>query len=105
MLTLAGMLYAVVFSQGPHAHQLAGITEEQRRKMPEEHREATEETLNQDIHDGIDFISMLTFKVIDGDYHEDHTPVIKGVIYREGDEHRLWLIEGTKKKRKPGDHP
>lgn len=97
MLTLAGMLYAAVYSQGPHSHQAAGVTAAQAKKLPEERREAIEETLTQDIHDAIEFVSMLTFKVIDNEYDEACAPEIKAIVYRDGNNKTVMPIEGFKK--------
>lgn len=81
MLTLAGMLYAVIFSQGPPAHQAAGLGEARFKQLHPEHREATEENFNADIHNAIDFLSMLTFKVIEGEYDEHFEDTLKAVTY------------------------
>jgi hypothetical protein len=85
MLTLAGMLYASVFSQGPHTHQLAGITAAQRNKMPEEHREAVESTFNTDIHDAIDFVTMLTFKVMDKQFDDQFHPSVAALVFTKAE--------------------
>jgi hypothetical protein len=84
-LTLAGVFYAAVFSHGPHTHQVAGIDEATRRKWPEEKQEAVEATLRRDIHDGIDFLSMLAFKVADGEYDNDFAPEATAVVYEKED--------------------
>jgi hypothetical protein len=85
MLTLAGILYAAVFSQGPHVHQVAGIDEATRRKWPAERQEAVEDTLTRDIHNGIEFLSMLTYKVIDGDYDGSFEPEVAAILYEKDD--------------------
>jgi hypothetical protein len=82
MLALAGILYAAVFSQGSHTHQLAGITEAMRRAMPAERQEAVEDTFRRDIHDGIEFLSFVTFHLIDDEWDEHYTgPEVKAVVY------------------------
>jgi hypothetical protein len=85
MLTLAGVLYAAIFSQGPHTHQVAGIDEATRRKWPAEKQEAVEATLRRDIHDGIEFLGMLAFKVADGEYDSDFAPEAAAIIYEKED--------------------
>jgi hypothetical protein len=82
LLTLAGMLYAAVYSQGPHAHQLTGIAEAKRRALLLGH-EADEDTFERDIHDGIEFIGHLTFQVIDGKYDAQFGPEIQAVVYEK----------------------
>jgi hypothetical protein len=80
MLTLAGLLYATVHSQGPHAHQLTGTGEARRRAMG---LEADEDTFGRDIHDAIEFISHLTLQVIDGEYDEQFGTEIEAVVYEK----------------------
>ena len=82
MLTLAGLLYATVYSRGPHAHQLTGIDEAKARAMLSGHK-ADEDTFDRDIHDGIEFISHLTFQVLDGKYDEQFGPEIEAVVYEK----------------------
>jgi hypothetical protein len=82
MLTLAGVLYAAVHSQGPHAHQLTGMDEAKRRALLAGH-EADEGTFARDIHDGIEFISHLTFQVLGGKYDEQFGPEIEAVVYEK----------------------
>jgi hypothetical protein len=84
MLTLAGMLYAAVFSQGPHAFQVTKGGQNKLMTLPEEHREAVEETFKQDIHDAIEFLSNLAFQVFDGQYDELCEADVSGVVYRGG---------------------
>ena len=82
MLTLAGLLYATVHSRGPHAHQLTGMDEAKARAMLPGH-ETDEGTFDRDIHDGIEFISLLTLQVIDGKYDEQFGPEIEAVVYEK----------------------
>jgi hypothetical protein len=82
MLTLAGVLYATLYCQGPHAHQLTGVDEAKTRAMLPG-QEADEDTFDRDIHDGIEFISHLTFQVLDGKYDEQFGPEIEAVVYEK----------------------
>jgi hypothetical protein len=97
MLTLAGMLYAGVVSQGPHNYQVAGITAEMKKQMPRERREAIDETFTQDIHDAIEFLSGLMFQVIDGKYDQHLGPEISAAVYRDGDRKCVLPAKGFKK--------
>jgi hypothetical protein len=96
MLTLAGILYATVFSHGPHSHQLAGITQADRERMHAETREAVEETFKQDIHDGIEFLCALTFKVLDNDYDQDHDEDVWAVVFRQDGHKAFRPVKGFK---------
>ena len=80
MLTLAGLLYAALYSQGPHAHQLTGLDEAKTRAMG---LEADEDTFGRDIHDGVEFLSRLTSQVVDGKYDEQFGPEIEAVVYEK----------------------
>jgi hypothetical protein len=80
MLTLAGVLYAALFSQGPHAHQLTGVDEAKRRAMG---LEEEGDTFARDIHDGIEFLSHLTLEVLDGKYDEQFGPEIEALVYEK----------------------
>jgi hypothetical protein len=97
MLTLAGMLFAAVFSQGPHRHQAAGLTEEEVKKIAFERQEATNETLEKDIQDATGFISMLTFKVIDDEYDQSYEAEVSGIVYRDGNRKHFLPLKGVKK--------
>jgi hypothetical protein len=85
MLTLAGVLYAGVFSQGPHQHQVAGVTAAMKESWPAERQEAVEETFQRDIHDGIEFLSNLAFRVIDGEYDQEWAPSVRAILYETAD--------------------
>ena len=82
MLTLAGLLYAALYSQGPHAHQLTGLDEAKTRAMLAGH-EPGEGSFARDIHDGIEFLSHLTLQVLDGKYDERFGPEIEAVVYEK----------------------
>jgi hypothetical protein len=93
MLTLAGILYAVVFSQGPHAHQVAGIDEATRRKWPAERQEAIEDTQTRDIHNGIEYLSKLAFEVMKGEYDGSFGPEVLAIL-NENDDGKTEVIPG-----------
>jgi hypothetical protein len=81
MLTVAGALSACIFSQGPHTHQVAGITEAMRRKMPPEPQEAIEETLFRDIVHGIQFLMHMFFAVVEDEFDHQFEPEVKALVY------------------------
>jgi hypothetical protein len=91
MLTLSGMLYATVFSQGPHSLQASSQGDRDRlnkaiaklKNLHPEWQEAVNEELQQDIHDGIEFLSSLMFAVKDGQYDESFEPEVTVIILRE----------------------
>jgi len=85
MLTLAGVMHAGVFSQGPRAYQVAGLPASVLAKMHGERREAVEANFSQDIHDGIKFISQLASQVMDGEYDTNFQPEVKAVLQRKAD--------------------
>ncbi len=78
MLALAGILYAGVFSQGPHHHQIA---EYKSQGQHPEHVEAVEETFHQDIHSAIDFLANLTFGVIDNEFDAHFDSEVQAAIW------------------------
>jgi hypothetical protein len=88
MLTLAGILYAGVYSQGPHTYQVAGISAAAQKAMHQEKKEAVEKTLARDIHDGIKFLSNLMFQVIEHDYDERYGPEVQALVYEKEDGHK-----------------
>lgn len=83
MLTLAGVLYAAIFSHGPVTYAAAGLPSDLMNKLPTERREAVQETLGTDIHDGIEFVSGLAFQVMDDEY--EHGDELHGIVYTKGD--------------------
>jgi hypothetical protein len=85
MLSLAGMLHAAVVSHGPIGDKVAGITPEMRAAMDSEKREAVEDTFYTEISDAIDFHSMLTSQVMDGEFDERYEPEVKAVVFRGPD--------------------
>lgn len=97
MLTIAGILFAGVFSQGPHAYQLKGLPDEIIKKMPNERQEAVKETFNVDIHDGIDFVSTLMFDLLEGKFDADFKTDVKAIVYRDDNIKNIVPASGFKK--------
>jgi hypothetical protein len=85
MLALAGVLYAGAVSHGPQSHQVAGVTPAMAREPHPEKQEAVEDTFHADLHDAIDFMGMLTFKVMDNDFDADFDPEVKAAVFRKPD--------------------
>lgn len=96
MLTLAGILYTAVWSQGPHSQQVLGPAGAKLAQMHPEHREASQEALTQDIKDAIEFVSVLTFKVIDGVYDKHCEPNVKAIVFRDEGKPSVLPAEGFK---------
>jgi hypothetical protein len=101
MLTLAGILYAAVFSQDPHAYQIAGIDSATLKKMHTEKREAVEESFRRDIHNGIEFLSLLTFRVADGQYDQSFEAEVKAIIFEEDGKKQVRPGKGFKGHKDP----
>jgi hypothetical protein len=80
-LTLAGILYACIYSQGPPTHEQAGLTQADLQVTHPETREAVEQTLQREIHGGIEYLSTLTFRVMDDKYDGDCEPEVTAVLY------------------------
>jgi hypothetical protein len=85
MLSVAGMLYAAVFSHGPQTHQVARITAAMKKAMHPEKQEAIEQTFHRDILDGIQFLSQLTFQLIHRKYDEQFGPEVVAIVYEAED--------------------
>src|SRR5262249_23106036 len=96
MLALCGILYAGVFSQGPHGYQLKGEVAAKIKAMHPEKREAVEETFNLDLHNAIEFISHLTFKVIDNEYEQELGREIMAALYEEEGKKKVRPVKGFK---------
>lgn len=96
MLTLAGILYAAIFSQGPLAHRMAGIDSSVFKKMHPERREAIEESFNRDIHAGIEFVSQLALQVADGNYDQNCEAEVKAIVHEEEGEMNAVPVKGFK---------
>jgi hypothetical protein len=72
MLQVAGAMYAGLWSHGPVNSDLQTFS-----SLPFEHREASEETLTQDVHDSIEFSGHLTFHVINSNYDDVFEPHVQ----------------------------
>jgi hypothetical protein len=97
MLTLAGILYAGVMSQGPHEHQRLGLTFADHLKQHPERREAVTATFMRDIHDGIEFTSQLALAVADDNYDDRLEPEVGAVVYETADgQKKLIPVKGFK---------
>lgn len=96
MLTLAGMLFASVYSQGPHSYQPQGIPEEIIKKMPLERQEAIDETFTKEIHEGIEFLSTMMFHVLDGNYDKEFNKEVKAIVYSDGSSGKILPAKGFK---------
>lgn len=82
MLTLAGVLFASVMTQGPHTRQMLGDAAPALERMHPERREALDDTFEKDLRDAVAFLGMLTLKVLDDEYDADCEPQVKAVIYQ-----------------------
>jgi hypothetical protein len=96
MLTLAGILYAAVYSGGPHTYQVAGLTQADLEAMHPEKQEAVEQFFKEEIHGGIQYLSELTFKVMDDKYDEDCEPEVAAVVRRDNKGLTVNPIQGFK---------
>jgi hypothetical protein len=97
-LMLAGILYAGVFSQGPHTHEIQRINAKAAKAMDAEKREATDETLNRDIHIGIQYLSGLTSAVLNQEYDALFDPTMAAVLQETEDgQKKLYAGHGFKK--------
>lgn len=92
LMQVAGACYFAAMSHGPPTADL-----ERLGQLPLEHREATEETLYQDIHDAIEFNSHLTMQVQDGGYDEHFEPLTTAIVRRDADgEQQILPITGKR---------
>lgn len=90
MLTLAGAMFAGVFSHGPALHRDVS-------QMHSEVREFTEEQLNRDIHAGVEFGHLLALAVIDGYYDDSFEPELVALIQSDDNgEKTLVPVKGFK---------
>jgi hypothetical protein len=97
LLTLTGVLFTAVFAQAPHAYQLAGISPGEIAKTPFEHREAIEGNFNRDIHQALDFLSMLTFRLLARKYDDKFAKEVKAIVrVVEGGTPEVIPIQGFK---------
>jgi hypothetical protein len=91
MAAVTGILYAVIWTQGPQNIPVGEQGMEKLKRLHPEYREAMEETLHQDIHDAIEFLSTPTFQILDDEYDEHCEPKIEGIVYRKADGSRLFV--------------
>ena len=100
MLTLAGILYAAVYSHGPHSRQVISALGKRAARLADEHperREAAEGTLTREVKAAIEFVGRLAFKVMDGAYDADFEPEVTAVIISEDDGGKSFVpVEGFK---------
>jgi hypothetical protein len=96
MLTLAAILYATVFSQGPPTYEEAGLTRADFEAMHPEKREAVEQFFKEEIHGGIDYLSKLTFQVLDDKYDEDYEPEMTAALFRDNEGLTVQPVRGFK---------
>jgi hypothetical protein len=96
MLAVAGACYFGVLSRGPQ--RIPG-TEIDLSKVPEEYREAHEDTFVTEIHDAIEWYGNATMLVTDGKYDEGFDRIHKALVRRNGDEKLLIPIEGFRTRR------
>jgi hypothetical protein len=96
---VAGILYAGVCSYGPAPHRIAGISAAQVRAMRPGRQEAVGDSFRRDIHDGIEFASVLACKVLDGEYDAQCGPEVTAAVYRQEDGGQAFLpVEGFKER-------
>jgi hypothetical protein len=93
MLCLAGVCFAGVMSNGPIAYQLG---KEQYEQMPAEHREAREETFENDLTAAILFCAQLALAIQDGEYDQRYEPILKALVYMQGDQRIVRALAGVK---------
>jgi hypothetical protein len=71
MLHVAGAMHFALFSQGPIRPDMDEPDFVERlNKLPLEYREATDETLSEDVRDAIEFYSHLTMMIQGGEYDD-----------------------------------
>ena len=80
VVALAGILYAAAWLGGPQASYCAASTAKISRG---EQSEVNEEAWTQDIHDAIDFLAMLAFKVFDEQYDQEYERRVGAAISRK----------------------
>lgn len=94
MINLAGVLYAVIISQGPvkitkENNALGLMSPDAIKKLPKEYQEANEQTLQADILGSFKWVMEQTFKVLDNNYDE---------LF---DKEHFLLVDGESEKIKP----
>ena len=89
MLQVAGAMYAAIWDQGPVKTDLKRF-----EKVPRTYRDATEETLVQEIHDAIEFFGELSFMIDFKEYDAQCEPHVQVVI----DGKDITVLKGRKQK-------
>lgn len=95
MLALAGACYFCAMSQGPAMYRNAAFD-----KLPQERREAVEQTFLNDLFAAIAFYSELTMVVADNRYDEQFEPDVMAVVATEdtgGVQRTAKIAKGVKK--------
>jgi hypothetical protein len=80
MIAAAGVLYFAASSHGP-----AHIPAERLAKLPQEYREATSDTLMQDLLDAIEFAGYFAMQVQDNTLDERVGSQLQAVLFRDAD--------------------
>jgi hypothetical protein len=93
MITLAGVCMMGVMSNGPIRYKLDKARYDQ---LPSEHREASEETFEKDLHAAISFCSQLAFAIRHDEYDAQFEQVVKAFVYMDGDEKVIRPVTGIK---------
>ena len=91
MLQLAGALFFGLLTHGP-----AQATKSQLAEMSQEHQEATEATLFEDIHAGIEFSANLHMLVEDGEYDQHYREQVKLLVTQDEHGKRVQVVEGLR---------
>jgi hypothetical protein len=94
---LAGVLHFACHSHGPTARMQ---NRELWERLPLEHREATEETLSEDLHDAISFNSQLAMMVKDDEYEKNFEPELVGAVFRKDGEPTFQPLRGVRPRPK-----
>ena len=93
MLALAGACHFVVMSHGPQIWKQGNPPQSEYQ----EHREADEQNLFEDLNAAIEFYSHLTMLTCDGEYDANHEPTCRAAVGIDGDGKRQVLpLEGFK---------
>jgi hypothetical protein len=87
MLQVAGAMCFAIRSHGPINSDLARFD-----NLPTEHREATEQTLTQDVHAASAFCSQLSMLIDDGEYDANFEPRFQAC----GTDDEVRILKGSK---------
>lgn len=93
MMRMAGTCLFAILSHGPP--QWSNM--EKFEVLPEEHKEATWETLIEDVKESLELYSMLTQKVCDGNYDDECEERVVAIVGRDEDGNTaIKTVEGRK---------